>query len=653
MFKAFKIYLKEQIQREDILKKFAEFGYTHQAQVAEEGDFAHRGSIIDIFPFTFEYPLRLELNINSVEAIKSFDIPSQKILWNHQVVIILPFKRRHRSYLDSFVKPSKDKVFIRTEGENIPLENFLDLAIGDYVVHVNHGIAKFAGIKKLKFKGKMIEHLALQYLGSDMLYVPMEEVHLVSRYMAFEGVRPKLSRLGSLDWNKLKERTRKAVKSLALDMLNLQAARQVLNGFKFSKDTDWQAEFEAQFPFEETPGQIRALQEVKEDMEHERPMDRLLCGDVGYGKTEVAMRSAFKAVMDNKQVAILVPTTVLAVQHYFNFNQRVSGFPVNVAMLSRFNTQKENKKIIEDTKKGAVDILIGTHRMLADDLGFKDLGLIIIDEEQRFGVKAKERLKRLRLLADVLTLTATPIPRTLYMSLTGLKDISVINTPPEKRLGVATIVTEYDEQVVVQAITREVRRAGQIFFVHNRIEDIQKVGLRLRSHLGDKVRLAIAHGRMKPRELEKVMLDFLAKKIDCLVSTTIIESGIDIPNANTLIIDEAENFGLADLHQLRGRVGRFNRQAYAYFFISKESNLTEDSKRRLQAISEYSYLGSGFRIALEDLEIRGAGNLLGHQQHGFIMAIGFDLYSRILRQAVQNIKSLQTKGEAKLCVTSS
>ncbi|MEW6008435.1 MAG: transcription-repair coupling factor [Candidatus Omnitrophota bacterium] len=641
MFRTLKIYLNGEIPPQDLLAKFAEFGYTRQSAVGEEGDFASRGSIIDIFAYTFEYPLRIELDIDRIASIKSFDIKSQKVLWSHQMSIILPFRKKHKSYLDSFAISSKARVYLRTDAENIPIENFLDLSIGDFIVHVHHGIGKFLGIKKLKYKGRLVDHLAISYLNEDMLYVPMQDIHLVSRYVTFEGIRPKLSRLGSSDWLKTKDRTKRAVRTVALDLLSLQAARSALNGFKFSADTDWQREFEESFAFPETPGQIKALEEVKNDMESNRPMDRLLCGDVGYGKTEVAMRSAFKAVMDNKQVAILVPTTVLAVQHYFNFSQRLTKFPINVAVLSRFHTKKQNQEIIQATKRGAIDILIGTHRLLSPDVEFKDLGLIIIDEEQRFGVRAKERLKRLRLVADVLTLTATPIPRTLYMSLTGLKDISVINTPPQDRLAVETIVSEYDEQLIIQAINREIKRSGQVFFVHNHIEDIQKKLLRLQSILKGKVKIAVAHGQMASKELERVMLDFLEKKIDCILTTTIIESGIDIPNANTLIVDRAENYGLSDLHQLRGRVGRFTRQAYAYFLISKGVCLSEDARSRLKAIEEHSQLGSGFKIALEDLEIRGAGNLLGHEQHGYIMAVGFDLYTRLLRQAVENFKSLK------------
>ncbi|MBU2541373.1 MAG: transcription-repair coupling factor [Candidatus Omnitrophica bacterium] len=650
MFKTLKIYLNQEIAKGALLDEFSKFGYSHQAKIQEEGDFSHRGSIIDIFPFTFEYPLRIELDIDKIASIKSFDVQSQRMLWDHQMVIILAFRRKSYFSLGSLTNARGDSVYIASGGEEVPVDNFLDLSFDDYVVHTYYGIGKFVGIKKLEHEGKLKDHLAIRYSRGDMLYVPMADIHLVSRYVAFEGARPKLSNLGSGDWQKIKERTKKAVKFIALDLLNLQAARSTLSGFRFSQDTDWQREFEASFSFTETPDQRKALDDVKKDMESDRPMDRLLCGDVGYGKTEVAMRAAFKAVMDNKQVAILVPTTILATQHYYNFSKRHSYFPINVAMISRFNTKKENLEIIESVKKGKIDILIGTHRMLSSDIDFKDLGLIIIDEEQRFGVRAKEKLKRIRLLADILTLTATPIPRTLYMSLTGLKDISAINTPPKMRLAVKTAVAEYDERIITQAITREVKRGGQIYFVHNRIEDIQKLYLRLKSILKEKVRLGVAHGRMASRDLEQVTLLFLKHKIDCLISTTIIESGIDIPNANTLILDNAENFGLSDLHQLRGRVGRFNRQAYAYFLVSGVTDLNEDAKKRLKAIEEYSQLGSGFRIALEDLEIRGAGNLLGKEQHGYIMAVGFDLYARLLRSAVSRLYG-QEENRKKLSIS--
>ncbi len=642
MFRTFKISAGQIISKQTILENLSELGYSHQARIGQQGDFSQRGSIIDVFPFAFGSPIRIELDIDRIESIKSFDVQTQKTLWENKKAVILSFRRKLTIQPEKLNLGEKRKLSIRSAGgQEVALEGLFNLEFGDYVVHDQHGIGKFVGLKKLKFKGKVIDHLVIRYLGGDSLFVPIAEINLVSRYMAFEGIRPKMSRLGSSDWQRVKDRVTKAVRVVALDLLNTQAARNSLSGFKFSRDTDWQKEFEATFPYEETPDQKKAWEEVKKDMESDRPMDRLLCGDVGYGKTEVAMRSAFKAVMDNKQVAILVPTTILAIQHYFNFSQRVSRFPINVAMLSRFNTKLTNKNIVEATKNGAIDILIGTHRLLGSDVQFKDLGLIIIDEEQRFGVRAKERLKKLRLLADILTLTATPIPRTLYMSLTGLKDISVIDTPPKNRLAVETLVSEFDEQLVVQAIEQELKRSGQVYFVHNRIEDIDNIANRLKKDLDRDLRIATAHGRMHSSDLERVMLSFLKHEIDCLVTTTIIESGIDIPNANTLIVDMAENFGLSDLHQLRGRVGRFNRQAYAYLFVSKEAILNEDSKKRLKAIDEFSELGSGFKIAMQDLEIRGAGNILGLEQHGYIMAVGFDLYSRLLRQAVTSISSLK------------
>jgi transcription-repair coupling factor (superfamily II helicase) len=409
-------------------------------------------------------------------------------------------------------------------------------------------------------------------------------------------------------------------------------------GFTYSPDTDWQKQFESTFPYIETPGQIKATQEVKADMESPKPMDRLLCGDVGYGKTEVAMRASFKALMDNKQVAYLVPTTILAEQHYQNFSQRLRDFPINIQMLSRFKTKTQQKEIVGGIAEGSVDIVIGTHRLLSDDVKFKDLGLVIRDEEQRFGVKAKEKLKALRLTCDVLTLTATPIPRTLYMSLMAAKDLSVINTPPQNRLPIKTIVIEYDEDLIRQAILRELDRKGQVYFVHNRIQDIEKVKEKITKLLPPDIKIAVGHGQMPANVLEKVMLDFLKAQIDVLVCTMIIESGIDIPNVNTIIINNAHHFGLSDLHQLRGRVGRFDKPAYAYCMVPKKEMLDTDAKRRLQAIQEYSELGAGFKIAMEDLEIRGAGNLLGVEQHGFIASVGFDLYCRLLREAVGSLK---------------
>ena len=606
---------------ENLLSVFTDFGYKRQELVSEEGDFARRGAVIDIFPFTFELPIRIELDNNTVISIKTFNPENGLSLWGHKMVIILPWKKTHTARTVTF-------------SEDFPLDNFLDIKVGDYVVHNQHGIAKFRGFQKIKIQDKYQDHLVLEYEGNEKLFVPVAEMHLVQKYIAFHTHRPKLYKLGTREWEKTKDAARKSIRKLAWDLLSLQAMRMSLGGFAYSKDTDWQKDFEATFPYIETPDQIKATDEVKKDMESLRPMDRLLCGDVGYGKTEVAMRAAFKAVMSNKQVAYLVPTTILAQQHFQNFSNRLRDFAVSVELLCRFKTKSQQQQIAVKIAKGNVDIVIGTHRLLSDDIVFKNLGLVIIDEEQRFGVKAKEKLKTLRLSVDVITLTATPIPRTLYMSLMGAKDLSTINTPPQNRLPVKTIVVEYDEELVVQAILREIRRKGQVYFLHNRVHDIDKIRERISAKLPCNIRTAVAHGQMPGRELEEMMGRFLRGEIDVLFCTQIVESGIDIPNVNTIIINQAHTFGLSDLHQLRGRVGRFNRSAYAYFMIPKHEALDTDARKRINAIQEYSHLGAGFNIAMEDLEIRGAGNLLGIEQHGFIAAIGFDLYCRMLKEAV-------------------
>jgi transcription-repair coupling factor (superfamily II helicase) len=634
MFKSLKLYIGLTLDLEVIVSTLVEFGYSRCDLVSEEGDFSKRGSILDIFPFTFELPIRIEFDNNNLRNIKSFMPSSGEAIWEHKMVIILPIKKTPVSKTISF-------------SEEFPLSSFIDLNIGDYVVHNQHGIGRFLGIDKIKLKDKFQDHLILEYENQEKLFVPIDQMHLVQKYIAFHVRRPKLYKLGSKEWQKIKEKTRKGIQKLAWELLTLQAMRIGSRGHAFSKDSDWQSEFEKTFIYQETPDQIKATIEVKQDMELDKPMDRLLCGDVGYGKTEVAMRAAFKAVMNDKQVAYLVPTTILAEQHYQNFSMRIKPFPVNIAMLSRFKTDAEQKKIIKDIAAGSVDIVIGTHRLLSDDVSFKDLGLVIIDEEHRFGVKHKEKLKKLRLSTDVLILTATPIPRTLYMSLMGAKDLSVINTPPENRLPIKTIVVEYDADLVKQAILREVSRKGQVFFLHNRVEDIEKVKQGLSRLLPPSVRLNIGHGQMHPKTLEKVMSDFFRGQIDCLVCTMIIESGIDIPNANTIIVNNAHTFGLADLHQLRGRVGRFDRPAYAYFMVPKAGVIDTDARKRLNAIQEFSQLGSGFNIAMEDLEIRGAGNLLGIEQHGFISAVGFDLYCRLLREAVNNFKKAGVFNEIK------
>ncbi len=634
MFKSLKLYVDETIDLENILATLVEFGYKRQDAVYQEGDFSRRGGILDIFAFTFELPVRVELDAERIASIKSFSPTDGTPLWQHKMVIILPVKKPHTLKTLPFK-------------EEFPIDNFVDLDIGDYVVHTQHGIGRFLGLDKIKIGQNYKDHLVIEYDRQEKLYVPVDQMHFIQKYISFQARRPKLYRLGTKEWQRAKQQVRKGIQKLAWELLSLQAMRMTIPAFKYSADTPWQKEFAATFPFKETPDQIKAMADVRSDMESGKPMDRLLCGDVGYGKTEVAMRAAFKAVMNNKQVAYLVPTTILAEQHYQNFSSRLKDFPVNVQMLSRFKTRREQKDIIEAVSKGTVDIVIGTHRLLSDDVNFKDLGLVIVDEEQRFGVRAKEKLKKLRLNTEVLTLTATPIPRTLYMSLMAAKDLSLINTPPQNRLPINTIVVEYDEDLIRQAILRELERKGQIFFLHNRVQDIEKIKEKIVRLLPSGVKLAIGHGQMPSKMLEAVMLDFLKGRIDVLICTMIIESGIDIPNVNTIIVNNAHCFGLSDLHQLRGRVGRFDRPAYAYFMVPKREVMDTEARRRLTAIQEYTQLGSGFKIAMEDLELRGAGNLLGEQQHGFITAVGFDLYCRLLREAIASFNKVMTNDKIK------
>ena len=515
---------------------------------------------------------------------------------------------------------------------------FADVEPGSYVVHIEHGIGLFKGLIKMAFNGSEREYLLVEYAAGDKLYVPVYQADRLSRYVGVSDHEPRINRLGTAEWEQVKAKTQKAVEEIADDLLALYAAREVVAGYAFSTDTLWQAELEASFPYIETEAQVRALEEIKADMEQPRPMDRLVAGDVGYGKTEVALRAAFKAVMDGKQVAVLVPTTVLAQQHYQTFSERLGSFPISVEMLSRFLTRKKQENVVARLGRGGVDIVIGTHRLLSDDIQFKDLGLLIIDEEQRFGVGHKEKLKQMRQEVDVLTMTATPIPRTLHMSLTGVRDMSTIDTPPEERLPVRTHVGEYDETLIRQAILREMDRGGQVYFVHNRVMGIYQMAQRLRKLLPE-AKIVVGHGQMAERELEQVMLEFAAGKADVLVCTSIIESGLDIPNANTLIVNRADRFGLAQLYQLRGRVGRGARRAYAYLMHPQTSSLSETARQRLQTIGEATELGAGFRIAMRDLEIRGAGELLGTRQHGHIAAVGFDLYTRLLARAVQDARS--------------
>ena len=524
-----------------------------------------------------------------------------------------------------------------------PESYFADLTPGDFVVHVEYGIGLFRGLVTRAPEGVEREYLLVEYEGTDRLYVPIHQADRLGRYIGAGDRSPHLSRLSTARWQTVKARAKKAAEDVARELLELYAARELAAGHAFGPDAPWQAELEAAFPYFETVDQLRAIADVKADMEKPRPMDRLICGDVGYGKTEVALRAAFKAMMDGKQVAILVPTTVLAQQHYVTFCQRLAPFPVEVEHLSRFRSRAEQGKILARLLTGQVDIVIGTHRLLQKDIAFANLGLLIIDEEQRFGVTHKERLKRLRTEVDVLTMTATPIPRTLYMSLTGVRDISTIKTPPEERLPVTTYVGEYDAQLVRRAILRELERGGQIFYVHNRVRTIETVRHRL-EQLVPEATFAVGHGQMREAGLERVMLRFVAGEIDVLVCTSIIESGLDIPNANTLIIERAERFGLAQLYQLRGRVGRGAQRAYAYFFHNRLTRLTHEAHQRLETIREATHLGAGYTIAMRDLEIRGAGDILGARQSGHVAAVGFGFYTRLLARAVQELRA-QREGQ--------
>ena len=518
------------------------------------------------------------------------------------------------------------------------VSDFRDLGVGDYVVHVEHGIAQYQGLKEISQDGLSLEFMILEFAEGAKLYVPLTRLDLIQKYRSTDtGPAPVLNRLGSQQWTKTKTRVRKAMQDMAAELLKLYAARNTAEGTAFSKDNEFQREFEDAFDYSETDDQMAAIRAVKYDMESPTPMDRLLCGDVGYGKTEVAMRAAFKAVQDGKQVAVLTPTTILSFQHFETFKQRFAQFPIHLEMISRFRTAKEQKDIVERVATGKVDILIGTHRLLSKDIKFQDLGLLVVDEEQRFGVRHKERLKQLRKEIDVLAMSATPIPRTLHMSLVGLRDMSVIETPPKDRMAIQTVVAKFDEKIIRSAVEVELERGGQVFFVHNRVESIYEIALRIQE-LVPAARVTVAHGQMNESELEKVMLAFMRHEFDVLVATTIIENGLDIPLANTILINRAERHGLSELYQLRGRVGRSNRRAYAYLLIPPDNQLTEIARRRLAALKEFSDLGAGFKIAALDLELRGAGNMLGGEQSGHIEAVGFELYTTMLEAAVKELK---------------
>jgi transcription-repair coupling factor (superfamily II helicase) len=518
------------------------------------------------------------------------------------------------------------------------VSDFRDLGIGDYVVHVEHGIAQYQGLKEIVQDGLSVEFMILEFAESAKLYVPLTRLDLIQKYRSTDaGPTPVLNRLGSQQWTKTKARVRKAMQDMAGELLKLYAERTTAQGTAFSKDNEFQKEFEDSFDYNETDDQVSAIRAIKYDMESTTPMDRLLCGDVGYGKTEVAMRAAFKAVQDGKQVAVLTPTTILSFQHFETFKKRFAQFPIHIEMISRFRTAKEQKDIVERVETGRVDILIGTHRLLSKDIKFQDLGLLVVDEEQRFGVRHKERLKQMRKEIDVLAMSATPIPRTLHMSLVGLRDMSVIETPPKDRMAIQTVVAKFDEKIVRSAVEVELERGGQVYFVHNRVESIYEIAARIQE-LVPTARVVVGHGQMPERELERVMLAFMRHEYDVLVATTIIENGLDIPLANTILINRADRHGLSELYQLRGRVGRSNRRAYAYLLIPPENELTEIARRRLAALKEFSDLGAGFKIAALDLELRGAGNMLGGEQSGHIEAVGFELYTSMLEAAVKEMK---------------
>ena len=536
---------------------------------------------------------------------------------------------------DIFGKEKKKKKRKVYEGKKI--QSFSELAVGDYVVHENHGLGVYKGIEKIEVDKVTKDYMKIEYAGGSNLYILATQLDVIQKYADSQAKKPKLNKLGSQEWNKTKTRVRSAVRDVARDLVRLYAVRQKSEGFQFSEDTVWQREFEEMFPYEETDDQVLAIESTKKDMESRKIMDRLICGDVGYGKTEVAIRAAFKAAQDGKQVVFLVPTTILAQQHYNTFVQRMKDFPIRVDLMCRFRTAAEQKKTLQDLKKGLVDILIGTHRVLSKDVEFKDLGLLIVDEEQRFGVTHKERIKKLKENVDVLTLTATPIPRTLHMSLVGIRDMSVLEEAPQERQPIQTYVMEYNEEMVREAISRELARGGQVYYVYNRVNTIVEMTNTV-AKLVPEANVAFAHGQMKERELERIMYDFINGEIDVLVSTTIIETGLDISNVNTMIIHDADSLGLSQLYQLRGRVGRSNRTAYAFLMYRRNKMLKEIAEKRLHAIREFTDLGSGFKIAMRDLEIRGAGNLLGEEQHGHMEAVGYDLYCKMLNESVKELK---------------
>lgn len=621
----------ERVVLQERLKALVQMGYQRFEEINEPATFANRGGVLDVFPWGFSSPVRIEFFDDRVESIFSYDLNSGLRLESHQMVVVLPTSNR--------ISAKRLKRIEWNWGQT-PIQPFVDIEKGDHVVHVEYGIGVFKGTQLMDVPGyKDRMHLIIQYADKEMLYVPMDDLNLVQRYVCpgMSKHHIKLSKLGSKAWKALREKAKDGILAYANELLRLQARREALEGFACTIESEWEKTLQEDFPYTETPDQMKAITDTLNDLRKSKPMDRLICGDVGYGKTEIAIRAIFKMIMNGRQAAVVVPTTLLAEQHYETCLERYKNFPVKIAMLSRFQTKKEQQQILEKMKIGECDLVIGTHRLFSNDIDFKNLGLIVIDEEQRFGVKHKEKLKKLRLLVDVLTLSATPIPRTLYLSLVGGRDISLVSTPPANRVPVVIKVCEYEQKLIKEVIAKELSRSGQVFYLYNRVQGIDKVAGRISALLPD-ARIGVAHGQMGTKPLEKIMHDFMHGNIDVLVSTTIIESGIDIPNANTIIIEHADHFGLSELYQLKGRVGRAGREAYAYLLIPKSASLTHDSQRRLQAIERHAHLGAGFNIAMEDLEIRGSGNILGTQQSGFVMSIGFDLYCRLLKDAIDSLK---------------
>jgi len=613
--------------------------------------YIYRGYKIIIFSGSLERAQRLKKELDEADIYSSIIESENEVIQSSQVFLIPRSLEKGFEYESAkFVLISdrdilgtnkRTKKSIKKKSKGNDSISLGDLNEGDYVVHENHGIGQYLGIVQLEVGGVKKDYLSIAYKGKDKLYLPIEQMNMIQKYVGNDTNLPKVNSLNSIEWVKKRNKTKKAIEEMAKDLVELYAKRESIEGYAFSKDTVWQKQFEESFPYQETEGQLRAVEEIKADMERKRPMDRLLCGDVGYGKTEVALRAAFKAVMDGKQVAILVPTTILAQQHYNTIIERFSDFPVKIGILSRFSSSKSIKNTISMIRKGSIDIVVGTHRLLSSDVVFKDLGLLIIDEEQRFGVKHKEALKKLKENVDCLTLSATPIPRTLNMSLIGIRDMSIIDEPPEERYPVQTYVSEFNKSLIREAILKEISRGGQVYYVYNRVESIEKVAFEL-EQLVPEASFRVAHGQMTERQLENVMLDFINNVFDVLVCTTIIETGMDIQNVNTIIIHDADKFGLSQLYQLKGRVGRTNRLSYAYLMYQKDKVLSEVAQKRLKAIKDFTEFGAGFKIAMRDLEIRGSGNLLGLSQHGHIESIGYDLYIKYLREAIQKVKGVNT-----------